>query len=243
VLAIGVSDYAEPKLRLGYAAKDAHDFVAALERQKGTAYTEVVPKMVTDGDATLAGVRDGIAWLDANATIDDIGMIFLAGHGFDAKDGGYYYLPRDAELDRLAATALPYSDLLKGLKGIAGSAVLFIDTCHAGDVVGRPGIATMDMIGLVSRLSQPSNGVIVFASSTGNQLSLESKVWGNGAFTKAVVEGLDGAAEYAKRDYITTTMLEAYVKERVKDLTASRQTPTVNMPLAVPDLMLAHVKN
>jgi hypothetical protein len=36
-------------------------------------------------------------------------------------------------------------------------------------------------------------------------------------------------------------MLETYVKERVKDLTASRQTPTVNMPLAVPDLLLAKI--
>jgi hypothetical protein len=36
-------------------------------------------------------------------------------------------------------------------------------------------------------------------------------------------------------------MLETYVKERVKDLTANRQTPTVNMPLAVPDLLIARV--
>ena len=81
--------------------------------------------------------------------------------------------------------------------------------------------------------------MIVYASSTGDQYSMEASIWRNGAFTKAVVEGLDGAAEYRKRNYITTSMLETYVKERVKDLTANRQTPTVNMPLAVPDILLA----
>jgi WD40 repeat protein len=241
VLAVGISDYREPELKLGFAAKDAGDFVAALERQKGRAFSEVVAKTLTNAEATRAAVGDGLAWLGRNVGANDVGMLFLAGHGFDDNAGTYYYLPRDVELAHLAETSVPYADLLAGLKAIAGSAVLFIDTCHAGDVIGRPGHASMDVIGLVSRLGQPSNGVIVYASSTGDQYSVEASIWRNGAFTKAVVEGLDGAAEYRKRSYITTSMLETYVKERVKDLTANRQTPTVNMPLAVPDLLLARV--
>ncbi len=197
--------------------------------------------MLTDDKANLAGIREGLTWLGESAGRDDIGVIFLAGHGFDDRDGTYYYLPHEADVPRLSETGLPYRDLLDGLKAIKGHAMLFIDTCHAGDVIGRPGKASMDVIGLVSRLSQPSNGVIVYASSTGDQYSMEASIWRNGAFTKAVVEGLDGAAEYRKRTYITTSMLETYVKERVKDLTASRQTPTVNMPLAVPDLLLARI--
>lgn len=34
------------------------------------------------------------------------------------------------------------------------------------------------------------NGAVVFTSSTGRQYSLENEDWGNGAFTKALVEGL-----------------------------------------------------
>ncbi len=240
VLAVGVSKYQDDKLQLGFAAKDAGDFVAALERQKGKAYTEVVPRILTDQEASLANLRDGLAWLGKSVTAADIGMIFLAGHGVDERDG-YHYLPYDSKLDELMSSSLPYAELLTSLKAIAGNAVMFIDTCHAGDALGRPGRASMDVVRLVSDLSQPSNGVIVYASSTGEQYSMEADFWKNGAFTKAVVEGLDGAAEYRKRDYITSTMLETYVKERVKDLTASRQTPTVNMPLAVPDLLLAKI--
>jgi len=227
-------------MQLRFAAKDAGDFVDALERQRSKAYTDVVPKILAD--PTLADIRDGLKWLDGSVGPNDIGMIFLAGHGVDDDDGTFYYLPREGDPWHLASTSLSYADLLDGLKGIAGTSVLFIDTCHSGHVLGRPGQASMDVIGLVSRLSDPSHGVIVYASSTGTQTSLETASWENGAFTKAVVEGLDGAAEYRNRDYITTTMLEAYVKERVKDLTASHQTPTVNMPLAVPDLLLARVE-
>ena len=241
VLAIGVSDYADRPLKLRYPAKDASDFVAALRRQEGKAYTEVITKILTNENAVLPNIRDGFAWLDKNVKPEDIGMIFLAGHGFDDDDGTYHYLPREADIDNLETTSLPYTDLLAGLKGIAGSAVLFLDTCHAGDAMGRPGHASMDSIGLVSKLSQPANGIIVYASSTGDQYSLESPSWQNGSFTKALVEGLDGAAEYRERDYISTTMLETYVKERVKDMTENRQTPTVNMPLAVADLLLARV--
>jgi hypothetical protein len=47
-------------------------------------------------------------------------------------------------------------------------------------------------------LSSAENGVVVFASSTGMQLSLERADWGNGAFTKALLEGLEGEADYTR---------------------------------------------
>ena len=241
VLAIGVSEYENEKLKLRFAAKDASDFVGAISQQKDKAFVEVVPKILTDREATLDGVRKGFDWLSASVGPTDIGMIFLAGHGVDTREGTYYFLPRNAELSQLSSTALSYVELLSALKRVVGSTVLFIDTCRAGGILGQ-GLAPMDVIGFVSQLSQPSIGVIVYASSTGTQASLEAAIWKNGAFTKAVVEGINGAAEYRNRDYITTSMLETYIKERVKDLTGNCQTPTVNMPLAVPDLLLARVQ-
>jgi WD40 repeat protein len=241
VLAVGVSNYDDPKLKLGFAAKDAIDFVNALKRQTGKAYTEVVPRILIDRDATLAKIREGLIWLGDNVRSDDIGMVFLSGHGVDDPAGTYYYLPRDVDKAHIASTALPYFDLVWGLQRIVGNTVLFVDTCHAGDVFGQRARVSMDVVGLVNQLSEPSVGVIVYASSTGKQTSLESSTWNNGAFAKAVVEGIDGAAKYRNRNYITTSMLGTFVKERVKDLTGHRQTPTVNMPLSVHDLLLAHI--
>ncbi|MDQ3686491.1 MAG: hypothetical protein M3430_12955, partial [Acidobacteriota bacterium] len=44
VLAVGVSSYADPRLKLNFAAKDARDFASAWERQKGPLYRDVIVK-------------------------------------------------------------------------------------------------------------------------------------------------------------------------------------------------------
>ena len=79
------------------------------------------------------------------------------------------------------------------------------------------------------------NGVVVFTSSTGKQYSLEDKAWNNGAFTKALVEGIDGKADLLKSGKITVDSLSFYVSERVKVLTNGKQTPTGSKPNTIVD--------
>ena len=80
---------------------------------------------------------------------------------------------------------------------------------------------------------------MVFASSTGRQYSLESSEWNNGAFTKALVEGVGGKADLQKTGRITHKMLDFYVSERVKELTKGVQTPVNPSPQGVPDFPIA----
>jgi WD40 repeat protein len=242
VLAIGISKYAKVR-HLEYANKDAEDFVAALQRQISFAYTDVVPKILTNEQASLTGIRDGLEWLGNNAGPDDIGILFLAGHGFDDKDGTYYYIPQDGDLDHLGATAVSYAELLKALKEISGYSILFIDTCHAGHVVGSFAQVSMDIDSFVNRVSKVPKGILVYASSIGDQISIESPLWHNGAFTKAIIEGLDGGAQFRNRDYITSTMLELFIKETVPDLTGGRQQATASIPIGIPDLWMARVRH
>jgi WD40 repeat protein len=239
VLAIGITNYKDQKYNLTFAAKDASDLVKAIDKQKTKAFSDVIPNILIDDNATRSGIRNGFAWLDEIVGPNDIGLIFLAGHGLDGRDRQFFYLPYEADVEQLSSTAISSKELLVALEKIKGSTLLFIDTCHAGDVFGRIKKPSMDVIGLVSELSQPSNGVIVYAAATGNQIALETPIWKNGAFTKAVVEALEGQPEHLKHGYVTNTMLEAYVEERVKDLTANHQTPTWNKPLGVPDLLMA----
>ena len=83
---------------------------------------------------------------------------------------------------------------------------------------------------------------MVFAASTGNQYSMENQAWGNGAFTKALVEGLYGKADYSSAGRITVTMLDLYLSERVKELTKGQQTPTTVKPQSIPDFPVALVQ-
>ena len=237
VLAIGVSDYQDKSLKLNYAAKDAEDFARVLQTQKEL-YREVTEKVLTDKAAGRGEILDGLDWILRAATSNDVAMVFLSGHGENDDYGDYYYLPRDFETDKLRRTAIPYYEIKKTVTNIAGKALLFIDTCHSGNVLGkRRSVADIDRI--VNELISAENGVVVFASSTGRQYSLEDSRWNNGAFTKALVEGLSGQAAYQGGSRITVNMLKVYVAERVKDLTGGIQAATTAIPETVPDFPIA----
>jgi len=67
---------------------------------------------------------------------------------------------------------------------------------------------------------------IVFASSSGADVSQEDDSWGHGAFTKALIDGLNGgAADNKGMVYIDT--LRRYVSTTVQKITKKRQRPTI----------------
>lgn len=243
VLAIGVSEHRHKQINLEFAAKDANDFVAAMKKQQGTLYRDVEIKLLTDKLATRYEVLDGLDWLRKQVTSKDVGMLFVAGHGTHDSDGTYYLVTHDTDPEKLRASAVPQSDIKSVLGGLAGKAIFFIDTCHSGSVItGRRSLAN-NMTGFLNELTSAENGVLVFAASTGKQFSLERPEWGNGAFTKALVEGLNGKADLQSTGRITHKALDYYIAERVKELTKGEQTPvTITPPYGVPDYPIAVVR-
>ncbi|MEW6209640.1 MAG: hypothetical protein AB1631_14830 [Acidobacteriota bacterium] len=241
-VAIGVNDYESDDLtNLRFSAKDAQDFADALRRQKGGIYSEVIVHLIVNEDATRDEIVDGFEWLEHATTSRDMAMIFLSGHGINDHLGQYFYLPQRADLNKLRRTSVLFSDIKTLVESLPGKALFFIDTCHAGNVMGKRGrkSAMPDIMGPVNELSSAENGAVVFASSTGNQYSLESEGWGNGAFTLALIEGMDGEADLMNQGKITVDMLGAYVSDRVKDLAEGQQTPTTTKPKTIPDFPIA----
>lgn len=75
------------------------------------------------------------------------------------------------------------------------------------------------------------SGTVVFSSSQGGEFSYEPRVWsekGNGFFTQAVLEGLQGKADQNADNTLLKQELFAYVRERVKALTYDKQHPTID---------------
>jgi WD40 repeat protein len=241
VLAVGVSKYKNADYNLGLAAKDATDFAAVFQKQQGKLYGEVVVKLLTDDKASKDDVLDGLEWLKQQVTAHDVGVMFLAGHGMNDNTGNFFYLPHNADPDKLMRTGVAQNDIKMTLNSLAGKAMFFVDTCHSGNALGssktRAIGGTTDAF--VSELASAENGVIVFSSSTGKQLSQENPAWGNGAFTKAVVEGLSGKADFTKNGKITHKGLDYYVTERVKELTKGQQSPVSISPSGVTDYPIA----
>jgi hypothetical protein len=238
VLAIGISKYEDKNLTLQFAAKDAKDFAESFLKEKGGLYRDVMVKVLTDQKATKDEIIDGFDWISKETTSNDVAIIFLAGHGINDSGGVYYFLPVNANLDRLRRTAVPFTEMKNTVTSLAGKTILFIDTCHAGNVMGARAVAP-DITGIVNELASAENGAVVFASSTGKQYSFEDPNWGNGAFTKAAVEGINGKADYTGKGRITINMLDLYVSERVKELTKGKQTPATAKPKTIPDFPLA----
>ena len=240
VLAVGVSKYRDPALQLDYAAKDADDFVKAFKEQENRLYRKVSVKLLRDDKAKRDDILDGLEWIRREMTARDVGVVFFGGHGVNDSDGVYYYLPQDADVDRLKRTGVIFTEIRNTLSALPGKALFFIDTCHSGNVLGtgRRGVAN-DITAVVNELSSAENGVIVFAASTGRQFAQESAKWGNGAFTRAVIEGMSGKADTAGSGRITHKMLDLYVSERVKAMTRGTQSPVTIVPQGIPDFPVA----
>lgn len=242
VLVVGVGQYADPGLTLRYPAKDARDFAAALQKQKGGLYRDLVVKVLTDAAATKEAILDGLEWIQKETTSKDVAMVFLSGHGANDPNGIYYFLPAGFQRERFKSTGVPFSDIKTTLQVLAGKVLFFVDTCHSGNVLGTArsrGGASVDIAGLVNELTSAENGAVVFAAATGRQSALEDPAWNNGAFTKALVEGIGGKADYLGKGKITVNMLDVYISERVKELTGGRQTPTTTKPETIADFPVA----
>ena len=239
VLAIGIGDYKRPEYRLGLPAKDAGDFAQAMRQQEGRLYREVQSRTLTDEQASRSGIVAGLEWFSDSVGPGDIGMLFLAGHGINTETGRYFFLPYEGNHEQLEQTALPESAIRDTLRRMRGKALFFVDTCFGGNAVGNFTTASRELARLANDLAATENGVVVFASSSGKQLSEENDAWGNGAFTRAVLAGLSGKADLTRTGRITFKGLDFFVSEEVRKLTEGRQTPVTISPIGVPDFAIA----
>jgi hypothetical protein len=240
VLAVGVSRYKDPTLQLRYAAKDAGDVTAAWAAQEGGLYSKVVTKTLRDEEATREAILDGLDWIERETTSRDIALVLLSGHGDNDSDGAYYFLPYDVDADRLRRTGVPDIEIRRSLAHVSGKALFFFDTCHSGSVMtGRKGAKGVDVNGFVNELASAENGLVVFAASTGREFAYERDGWDNGAFSKALIEGLSGKADLSGNGVVTVNALEYWLAERVKTLTDGKQHPTTAKPETIRDFPIA----
>lgn len=243
ILAIGVSDYDIDDYDLKYADDDAQIFVNTLKQQEGLLYQQVKHQLYTDKTATKDNILDGLDWLVRETTQHDVAMLFFAGHGKENTQGTFYYLPVGADENNMRRTCIMKEEIRETVATIAGKVLVFMDACHSGYLMqastrrGGP-----DINRIINELVEAENGAVVFSSSTGRQSSLEDVRWGHGAFTKAVVEGLSGEAEYDTDGKVTCKSLDFYITKRVKALTGGKQSPTTNFPPNVADFPIAILK-
>ena len=244
LLSVGVSKYKDKNFWLQYPAKDARDFAETMKLQKGKLYKDVVARIRTDEQATRDNIMDDLEWIQRQATQHDMVIVFFAGHGInDVVTGNYYYLPWDSSMEAVKRTMIPGSEIHSTLARLTGTRLLFMDTCHAGNVTGTATRGLPDMQQFLQDLKEGGQGLVVITSSRPGQKSQEHPSWNNGAFTKALVEGLKGKAPKDKQGFVTFTALDAYITQRVKELTKGTQAPASQKGTEVSDFPLAFSEN
>jgi uncharacterized caspase-like protein len=242
-LLIGVAGYQNPALQIGYSAQDATDLASALKAQSGGIYRDVKIRLLTDRDATVAAMKNGLDWLQKETTNRDLAIVFLAGHGVTDAKKEFWFLTYEADVSRLSSTAVSRHEILDALHDLRGKKILFLDVCHAGPVL-LPGAqipgASVDLNTAINDFATAESGFVVYGASVGRELSIESDAWKHGAFTKALIEAIgEGKADILHRGKITTALLDVYLAERVRQLTDGRQHPVMSRPATVPDFAIA----
>ena len=237
VLAVGVSRYANPQYNLNVADKDAEAIAELFRRQEGRLYRQVQVRLLTNEQATRGDLLDGLEWIERQSTQRDVSIIFVAGHGTKDSQGNYYFIPHDGNPEKLRRTSIKWIDFNEVVSNLPSKVLLFTDTCHAGAVTGKRR-SLVDITDALKELISTESGTVVMAASTGRELSQERPEWGHGAFTKALLEGLKGRADFNKDKVIDIKELDLYVTNRVKELTEGAQHSTTEIPRIMPNFPL-----
>jgi hypothetical protein len=232
-LCIGVSQYAQEKLNLRYAHADAISLAQALIAQTG--YASAQAEKLTDANATRENVLQYLDNLVQRASAQDTVVLLFAGHGWRDEKGEFYFATHDLDSQDIAHTALSWREVAERLRQLAGKSkrvIVLLDACRSGSAASNDE--------LIRALETARTGVLVFAASSGLTESKEDEKWGHGAFTKAILDALEGQTTLDEKglsvlDFIT------YVQRSVKAMTEQKQKPTVpnlfgfdDMPLFFP---------
>ena len=89
VISIGTSAYKDELYNLNYAAKDAIDLAELLIENKDV-YASIHQKVLTDQEVVKDNFKELKTFLK-NAAIDDVVIVFTAGHGVLDSEYDYYY--------------------------------------------------------------------------------------------------------------------------------------------------------
>lgn len=229
-LSVGVS--VTPKLSnnkgVDFASKDAKDLAAVLAGQQGKHYTAVHGEVLVDSNATQAKILAGLDRIIERAKKGDTVCVTVAGHGDidpGRNGGGYFFVTHDfdpfADVSETALTEGMLRDRLTQLTRRGVAVLLVLDTCRSGS------------------FSSGDSGIIVLAACQATGFSQEAGTIGNGLYTRALIEGIQGKADANGDNVITLAELDAYIARRVPELysqaftVGTSQAPGVNRPAGI----------
>jgi len=221
-LAVGVDKFQDTKIEpLQYAAKDANDFGKTIQQIKTENYSEKkTPIILTNENATQRRITAELSNLIKNVKQNDVVILFFSGHGV-REYADTYFLANDVESTNLWGTAVNYDVIRKVMRTLEEdkqcNVIIFMDACYAGEMGSKS---------FEKEVYEVKAGIVEFYSSTKEQKSKEDPISKNGFFTRALIDGLNGAAKNSE-GRIYTRDLGNYIFNTVKEKTKGEQSPSI----------------
>lgn len=234
VLAIGVNDYLDGRLRLTYAAADARAFAQAMAKAGQGLFAEVHTTVLLDKDVTAQGLDTAFSTLATEVRPNDVFLFFLAGHG-KTLDGTYHFIPADFAFsgpDPIRQNAIPQSLWQDWMARVpAKKSVMIYDTCESGSLTNSRGLETaLAQSAAIERLTR-AMGRSVLSASTDDAPALEG-YQGHGVLTYALLQAIQ-SGDANGNGMLEVTELAAYIDEKVPQYSSQafgyRQVPQMSI--------------
>ena len=220
-LVVGISKYPSPITKLPGVAADVSAMAALLGGNHGV-FRKSSIVVLTDKQATRQAILDHLKAIFDGASPDDTLFVYMAGHG-DVKNGEYFFIAHDTDLDRYTDTAVP----LKTLKGLfdrtkSRQVCLWLDFCHSGGILTARRVSADDDWSVIKRTLHvvQGQGKVIYAACNPSQSAYEDSTIGHGLFTHALLRGLRGEA--APDGEVTVSSLYDFID---REIGSHRQRP------------------
>jgi uncharacterized caspase-like protein len=247
---------------LAYAMKDANDVANTMVNSKS--FKTIQIKKMYNQNFTQDSIQNLKSFF-SRAGINDVVMVFFAGHGYLDSDLSYYFPTYYTDFSDPKINSVAYNSfekLFKDMKPIRK--LMFIDACFSGevdtdDVITEPEkkddkdtTRAIRIAGSVFAQStalelsksvfsdlRQNSGATIISSAGGTEAAFEGEKWNNGLFTHCLLRGMKKLeADQNSDQKIMLSELQKFVAEEVYKLSEGKQMPTYRMENTVLDYEL-----
>lgn len=234
--------------RLTYAKKDAEDIFKTFKSQYSYLFQKVEGELLVCPQNTsktkIGSTIRNLNLMKNRFKANDVILLFFSSHGKKMADGDLGLETNDSDhgIDEKYSMISYQKDVIDNIKDLPCKRIIMIDACHSGAVISGGKESEISNVAEAQRIiNQTPPSIVTLVSSSEGEVSYENVKWGHGAFTLAILEGLNGKADsIGNYDFtITIDELAKYVENRVLDLTndSNLKLPNSQHPHLVKDII------
>ncbi len=226
-VSVGINSYRNSRYNLNYAISDASGFLNTIKEAGNGLYSDIHDFLIVDEEATRDGIISAIEKVRDESDPEDVFMFFYAGHGIamETEMGGrseFFFIPTEVTqmtdinmLDESGISGPEFENMVSTIP--ARKQLLVLDACNSGAINAAFGIRGAAEEIALARLGRATGSALI-AASRDDQFAQEFAELGQGALTKALLDGLEGDAAQAGGE-ITAGSLKSYVETTLPVIT------------------------